>query len=446
MPDPDLLTLNTMPREHVAAVLRIEATLRDAADLQEVLFVAVNEFQRVLDYDTATILLRKGGKLKVKAVTAVSEFDPRADLVQVVERLAAGFFAGDASPALELAASDAKVADWPASLPARALLVPLRRAGEEMGGMILFRHLPWQPADAILAGHLVGAAAFSAARFIPRRQSLHGFKHPKALPLAAFALIALSFVPVTQSVLASAEIVPIDPFVVTAPYGGVIKEILVASNSAVRSGQTLFRLDDTEIRGKYEIATRELEVTRAELLSARQLAFSNAKSKTEAEVLARRIDLREAERSYYGELMTRLTVTAENDGLVIMGDTDEWIGKPVSVGEKIMTIARPGETQLRAWLAVDDAIPLPADAPILFFMNVDPLNPIAANVRQMNYEAEMSREEVLTYRIRAEIREEDRPKARLGLKGTAKIYGEKVSLFYYLMRRPLAVIRRTLGL
>ena len=35
---------------------------------------------------------------------------------------------------------------------------------------------------------------------------------------------------------------------------------------------------------------------------------------------------------------------------------------------------------------------------------------------------------------------------RIGLRGTAKIYGEKVTLFYYLARRPLAAARQFLGL
>jgi hypothetical protein len=34
----------------------------------------------------------------------------------------------------------------------------------------------------------------------------------------------------------------------------------------------------------------------------------------------------------------------------------------------------------------------------------------------------------------------------MGLKGTAKIYGDKVPLFYYLMRRPISALRQTFGI
>ena len=36
-------------------------------------------------------------------------------------------------------------------------------------------------------------------------------------------------------------------------------------------------------------------------------------------------------------------------------------------------------------------------------------------------------------------------KVRLGLHGTAKVYGEEVSLGYYLLRRPLSALRAWTG-
>jgi hypothetical protein len=35
---------------------------------------------------------------------------------------------------------------------------------------------------------------------------------------------------------------------------------------------------------------------------------------------------------------------------------------------------------------------------------------------------------------------------RIGLRGTAKIYAGRVSLAYYLLRKPLAFMRRSLGI
>jgi len=45
----------------------------------------------------------------------------------------------------------------------------------------------------------------------------------------------------------------------------------------------------------------------------------------------------------------------------------------------------------------------------------------------------------------ADIQHEDLPH-RIGLRGTAKLYGEKVSLAYYLLRRPITFVRQHLGI
>ena len=47
--------------------------------------------------------------------------------------------------------------------------------------------------------------------------------------------------------------------------------------------------------------------------------------------------------------------------------------------------------------------------------------------------------------IKAKLLDATHP-PRIGLKGTAKVFGERVSLFYYLLRRPLAAARQFVGL
>jgi hypothetical protein len=51
------------------------------------------------------------------------------------------------------------------------------------------------------------------------------------------------------------------------------------------------------------------------------------------------------------------------------------------------------------------------------------------------------------YRVRARLAlPSDRAELRVGLKGTAKLSGPWVPLVYWMLRRPLAVIRQHVGL
>lgn len=80
---------------------------------------------------------------------------------------------------------------------------------------------------------------------------------------------------------------------------------------------------------------------------------------------------------------------------------------------------------------------------------MDPLNPLAAVLATAGYQAAAGADGVLGYRLKAAF---DRPDGlvpaslRIGLKGTAKLYGTDTTLFYFLMRRPLAALRQWLGL
>ena len=109
-----------------------------------------------------------------------------------------------------------------------------------------------------------------------------------------------------------------------------------------------------------------------------------------------------------------------------------------------MLIANPNQVELTAWLSVDDALNLEQGAKIKVFLNTDPLNPILAKMKWMSYEAQIHDIDQYAYLVKGELTDSE-SLPRIGLKGTAKIYGEKVTLFYYLFRRPLTAIRQFFG-
>ena len=92
-----------------------------------------------------------------------------------------------------------------------------------------------------------------------------------------------------------------------------------------------------------------------------------------------------------------------------------------------------------------DAINLEPGAEVALFLNIAPERRIDATLRYASYEAGVGPDGALAYRVRATLSGDAAP-PRIGLKGTAEIYGRKVTLFYYLMRRPLAALRQFTGL
>jgi hypothetical protein len=143
-------------------------------------------------------------------------------------------------------------------------------------------------------------------------------------------------------------------------------------------------------------------------------------------------------------LLDRIHVAASRGGLAIYDDPNDWIGRPVTVGERLLEIADPNQAELEIWLPVADAITLKPGAEVEFFLNVSPGAPLQAKLRQASYEAAQSPSNLLGYRLKATL-DDPAQMPRIGLRGTAKIYGDRVTLLYYLARRPLAAARQFLG-
>ena len=74
-----------------------------------------------------------------------------------------------------------------------------------------------------------------------------------------------------------------------------------------------------------------------------------------------------------------------------------------------------------------------------------PLKPLTASLTQTSYQATPSPEGISAYRIRGRF-EGHAGIARIGLKGTAKLYGQRWPLAYLIFRRPLATLREWTGL
>jgi multidrug resistance efflux pump len=235
-----------------------------------------------------------------------------------------------------------------------------------------------------------------------------------------------------------------DPVVVTAPLEGVIAEIVVQPNTLVQEGATLFRYEDTKFRNDYDVAEKNLAVGFMEYRKVTQGAFYDEKTGAGMPVQASEVRLKEAGRDYAWEVLQQVEVKASRHGLVLFGDKSDWTGKPVVIGERIMEVANPEEYELKIDLPVEDAIVLREGAEVEVFLNADPLKAIPARLTHASYHAEVLPTQELAYRVKAQVVEPP-DTIRIGWQGTAKIYGDRVSLFFYMFRRPLSVVRQTIG-
>ena len=153
-----------------------------------------------------------------------------------------------------------------------------------------------------------------------------------------------------------------------------------------------------------------------------------------------------AERDAAARRLAMVEVRAHKAGVVLFESREKWKGRPVSTGERVMKIADPSQVRFGIDLAVEDSIILSGNAPVKVFLDADPLNPINGRVTTTSYAAELSEREQLVFPLRAEAIDGATDQLRIGLKGTAQLYGERVPLWFYLFRKPLSFLRQYFGL
>ena len=270
------------------------------------------------------------------------------------------------------------------------------------------------------------------------------FTHKRAIWIVLVILFVAAWIPVPLSVNARAEVVPREATIVRSPIEGIIGEVYVEPNQGVLPGDLIMSFDDTNLQSQKDLAEQELAIARAEFQSANQAAVRDRDIASELPVLQAVIEQRETQLRYTETLLERSNLYAEKQGIVVIPRVTELEGMPVQIGERLFSLAEPGSIEMEFRLAVGDAIPLPYNANVTLFLNVFPEQAHRGNVRYVNYQAEVSPDGILGYRGRAEFILNN--ELRIGWRGTAKIYGEDVTLLYFLFRRPLSVLRQWIGL
>lgn len=434
-------------------LMRLEHLARTAGDLTELQHMAANETRKLNRARQIFIVgLPARGRAEVVLASGVTMVDSHASLVRSVSELIVAMarergLAEDVD--FTLPAYCGAGSELATHYPFRELLwLPfLDRRGEPFAGMLLARETPWTTPETVVGRRLAAAYAHAWREIATSRHFRRRISRRSWLAAAAAVIVAgLAVVPVPMTALAPVEIVAAAPFVVAAPLDAVIDEVVIEPSSPVKVGDVLVRFSDTELRNRAEIARREVGVAQSRVKQATILAFEDSKGRHELGLAMAELELKRAELAFAEDVLARTVLRAERDGIAVFTDRKSLTGRPVATGERILEIADPLRVEARIDLAVPDAIALKAESAVKLFLDVDPLRPWAGTVTRSDYRARPTESDVLAYRTFAALSAEERPPPRIGLRGTAQVYGDDVALAVFLFRRPISAMRQWMGI
>lgn len=442
--------------ELLAQLAHLSDKVKSSNNATELHFIACNATKTVINYHQAFFWYKAFHKPKIVATAGTANLDANSPMLTFLQKLIAEQIKLQEKPELVLLDranfSAALAEEWPEWLPEHVLWCPLISSvpnKQLLGGLIFTREYPWTNNDVSILKLVCSFISLRLGMFLKKGETkpsiFSQIKKSYLLLGIAVALLILLLLPVKQTVLAPAEIVAKQPYIITAPINEVIDKFYVNPNEHVTNGTKLFSLDQTELQNNLLISIQEYQVASERLRRASQFSFDNPESNAKLSEL--RIEEEKARLlvEYNRQLLDLSVVNAPVAGIVIFSDQNDWIGKPVKIGEKILEIADPDDKQLKMLLPVADAISLTPGTKIKLYLNISPLDVVDATLSYASYSATIQPDGSYAYTLKGEFTDTN-TMPRIGLRGTAKIYGKSSSLFFFLLRKPLAHLRQLLGI
>lgn len=436
----------------LAALLHLEQRAFNASTSAELGFTVVNETLNLIAFRQAAFFtVNSVGKPSLTTASGLVSVTEDSPFAVWLGRIATSFESSPFPKRITLADVPPEFKDgWQEWLPEHVLTAFFLDPDGRAIGLILYaREAPWDEDELNLLHRLHQTYGYCLGALTRGPRSIArlfiGESGSKMAKWISLALLLALLIPVRLSALAPAEVVALNAMAVASPQDGVVSAFHVQPNSPVKVGDRLFSLDNSAIASRREVALRGVSIAKADLLVAQQRAFDDIKSKGELAAAIGRVREKDAELALVEGTLDRVDVRAERDGLAVFGDPNDWLGRPVQTGERVLQLADPKDAGVLIWLPVADALNLEVGAPIRLFLHTAPLEPLTARLLQTSYQAVLSPDGVSAYRLRGEF-ELGSASARIGLRGTARVSGDWATLGYYLFRRPISAVREWTGL
>ncbi|WP_174291553.1 efflux RND transporter periplasmic adaptor subunit, partial [Sphingomonas bacterium] len=392
-----------------------EASVRHQASVAELLFFVANETRGLVAHDQMFVLQRPlmGEGWQVRTASSLVAIDRNAPVIRAIEAAVR-----DRTDACDLdAPEDEALADYPFR---HWLWRPLvGRDGTAFGALLLARGHPFDATEAARLARLGdtvqhGWLALSGNKPVRRLPRLT--RRQRRAAIAAGAAVALF--PVHLSVLAPVEVVAAHPFVVAAPFQGVVASIDVAPGASVARGQTLLRFDDVKLRNELSLAQQRLQVARAKVDAVASATFGDAAQGRGISIAQAEYQLAAAEYGYARDMLARARVVAPFAGIAAYTDRHDWEGRAVETGQPIMEVADPAQVRYRVDLPTREQMPLTPGSGVTVWLDSQPLWSQSATLADAGYQARQTADGTLAFALDAAPSDGAAP--RIGSRGTAR--------------------------
>lgn len=437
-------------------IMRLGHDLFSAADFTTACAMAVNNACPVVGYKSSTVVRmmeRKADIVAQYAQVTVNQHTSHAVMMRdLCEKL------GEQDEILELSSADAGKYGEPVSVlcPDECTLVVIPLKPPDFMKKADFRLL-WvlefdakAPPYAMTAAKLL-AASYSEAlysqklaggRVAFRPARMFSFKRIFLFLLLA-GVIAVMFYRVPESVTTEFELVAPERQSTYAWFDGPILKCYKQDGELVKKGDLIAEYDMTQLQYRLSSAESSVRETEAELELKERASFNDRDRLGEIKLLQERLKSARVAVEEAKWYIDHSRLTAPSDGILALADTraEFLTGKVVRTGDKIFDIL--GGAGMHAEIPVNEresSILLGKPSEVTLFLHTSPERPIIASVSEIRPYPELTEQRTYCYNVTAVLPESE-SSLNYGMRGIAKLHGEKVMLGYHLFKSIILYIR-----
>lgn len=432
--------------EKLTTLLILDDEIRKLMSLSEFGSFATNESSRLIPYSVGYLWEKKQGEnVQLFAQSNTVEMDVQSPNNKWLSDRIQEILKSSSARQIHQIAFENDAAE---SLPRYLLWCPfLSDSQEVIGGLIFFRESSFSETEKTMLGWLLSSYQYVWKVLVKQKKVSFWlkFKRKQSLIGALILVLVIILFPVQLSVLTTGTVVPKSVVFINAPTQGVIKVLRVSPGTAVKAGQLLFTFDTADLRSEADMIQKELLLTQEKLQMIAKQKLDNDETRVETFILQAQIEMDQSRLDHTLELLKKADVISPVAGMVLFDNTEELIGKSVYTGERILSVADPTQMELEILLPISDMIPLDIGEKGEFLLYGQLVgSPI--KLKSISFNAKETSNQNLTYQLMADFIGRDKTQLQIGAQGVVRLYGHKVPLIYYFLRRPFQAIRQSLGI
>lgn len=491
--------------ETLELLTRVGLQLQRSLDVTEVATVATNEGRILVGCDRVSVLIRRGRRVSIQAVSGQEAINPRASQARAMAALSwdvirSGLpikFSGAMaafSPQVEK-----HLGDFVQESGARLVyVIPLRespplvsansvdqrppRIGKVFGCLVLEQFSLSEPTPelterldwlaAYVSAALHSARTHQAIFLLPlwrvlggAHEYLHGRKLIKTLAVAAIAtaiICAMVLIQVDFRVGGSGRMMPVTQREIFVSCDSEVMEVLVASGEHVVPGQLLVRLQSNELRAGLLATQSQIQEKQKMLLAllaerddALQNQLGDRTNRIEGDLAKTRIELRglSVKLDILEERDRRLRVTSPIAGVIATFEVEQLLRhRPVRRGEilmEVMDVTGPWELELqvpehRMGHLLGAQAQSCSSLPIDFVLVTSPERTFHAQVGEIGTRSTVSADGHSVIDVRADLFAQEQVTPHIGAEVRARVHCGRCSLGYLLFGDVIEFIQKNM--